>query len=256
MSLERRPRILVVLGHPRSDSLCGALADSYADGARTAGADVTLLRLGETEFDLASRERSLQRWLGPDQQPAREPEVEAMIAAVHAADHIVLVFPQWWGTYPAILKGWVDRVILSQSAFAYRGGTSLWDKRLTGRTARLIMTMDSPAWWDSFQYRRAALRSLTHATLGYCGVRTIGTTRLARVRFSSEDRRATWLARAARQGSADAARTPRTRPTRPVPTRPTRPARPARPVPTGPARPESVSPSASPSAATDGLSRD
>ena len=122
------PSILVVLGHPRSDSLCGALAGAYADGARAAGADVTVLRLGDTAFDLASREHSLQRWLGPDQEPAREPEVEAMIAAVHAADHIVLVFPQWWGTYPALLKGWIDRVILSRSAFstarARRSGTS------------------------------------------------------------------------------------------------------------------------------------
>ncbi len=80
-----RPSILVVLGHPRSDSLCGALADAYADGARAAGADVTVLRLGDTDFDLASREHSLQRWLGPDQEPARETEVEAMITAVHAA---------------------------------------------------------------------------------------------------------------------------------------------------------------------------
>ncbi len=204
-----RPSILVVLGHPRSDSLCGALADAYAEGARAAGADVTVMRLGDTDFDLASREKSLQRWLGPDQEPAREPEVEAMIAAVHAADHIVLVFPQWWGTYPALLKGWIDRVILSRSAFSYRAGSALWDKHLTGRTARLIMTMDSPAWWDTVQYRRAAIRSLTHATLGYCGVRTVGTTRLARVRFSSAERRAAWIARAERQGRADAARTPK-----------------------------------------------
>src|SRR5699024_6947241 len=127
VSTSARPTILVVLGHPRGDSLCGALADSYADGARVAGADVTVLRLGDTDFDLASRERSLQRWLGADQDPAREPEVERMIAAVHAADHLVLVFPQWWGTYPALLKGWVDRVFLSQSAFAYREGSALWD---------------------------------------------------------------------------------------------------------------------------------
>ena len=211
MTPSRRPTILVVLGHPRSDSLCGALADSYADGARAAGADVTVLRLGDTGFDLASREPSLQKWLGPDQEPAREPEVEQMIAAVHAADHIVLVFPQWWGTYPALLKGWIDRVILARSAFAYRAGTPLWDKLLTGRTARLIMTMDSPAWWDSLYLRRTALRSLTRATLGYCGVRTVGTTRLARVRFSSPETRQRWLTKAERQGRADAARAPRAR---------------------------------------------
>ncbi|PFG37237.1 putative NADPH-quinone reductase [Flavimobilis soli] len=248
-----RPSILVVLGHPRSDSLCAAIADSYAAGARAAGADVTVLRLGETDFDLASRVHSLQRWLGPDQDPAREPEVEAMVAAVHAADHIVLVFPQWWGTYPAILKGWIDRVILSRSAFSYRSGSSLWDKHLTGRTARIIMTMDSPGWWDTIRYHRAAIRSLTHATLGYCGVRTIRTTRHARVRFSTPERRAAWIAQAERQGRADGARTPKVR----------RAARPAaakltsqQPVAEATSQPLAAEPMSQPLAAEPALDRD
>lgn len=204
-----RPRILVVLGHPRSASLCGALADAYATGARAEGADVTVLRLGETDFDLASREPALLRWDGPD--PAREPEVERMIDDVRDADHVVLVFPQWWGTYPAVLKGYIDRVFLSRFAFAARPGSSRWDKRLTGRTARILMTMDGPRWWDTLQYRRAAVSSLTRATLGYCGVRTVGVTRLPRVKLSSDAQRARWLADAERLGRKDARRTPRPR---------------------------------------------
>ncbi|MBO1752620.1 NAD(P)H-dependent oxidoreductase [Actinotalea sp. BY-33] len=206
-----RPRILVVLGHPRSDSLCGGLAEAYAAGARAAGAEVTVLRLGETDFDLASREPSLLRWHGPDQDPAREPEVEQMIDGVREADHLVFVFPQWWGTYPAVLKGYVDRVFLSRFAFAYRESSALWDKRLTGRTARVIMTMDSPAWWDTVKYRRAAVTSLTQAVLWYCGVKTVGVTRLPRVRFSSAEKRAAWLARVEEMGRRDARRRPRPR---------------------------------------------
>jgi putative NADPH-quinone reductase len=204
-----RPRILVVLGHPRSDSLCAGLADAYAAGARAEGAEVTVLRLGDTDFDLASREPSLLRWQGRDQLPAREPEVEQMIDDVRDADHLVFVFPQWWGTYPALLKGYIDRVFLSRFAFAYREGSSLWDKRLTGRTARVLMTMDSPLLWDTLKYRRAAVTSLTQAVLGYCGVRTVGVTRFPRVRFSTEAKRATWLARVEAKGRKDARRTSR-----------------------------------------------
>lgn len=204
-----RPRILVVLGHPRSASLCGALADSYADGARAAGAEVTVLRLGDTDFDLASREPSHQRWLGPDQSPAREPDVDRMIDLLRDADHVVLVFPQWWGTYPALLKAWIDRVFLSQLVYANRPNSQFWDRRLAGRTARVVMTLDGPTLWDTIQYRKAALRSLTHAVLGYTGVKTVGTTRFGRVRHSSPEKRAGWLARVERLGRKDALLTPR-----------------------------------------------
>src|SRR5690606_1558678 len=105
------------------------------------------------------------RWEGADQD--LEPDVRAAIDAVRWADHVVLVFPQWWGTYPAVLKGFVDRVFLSQLAFRSRGRGLGLDKLLTGRTARLLMTMDSPALWDRVVYRSAAVRSLVHATLGY-----------------------------------------------------------------------------------------
>ncbi|WP_246036643.1 NAD(P)H-dependent oxidoreductase [Cellulomonas telluris] len=206
----RAPRILVVLGHPRTDSLCGAIASAYADAARAAGAEVELLALGGTAFDVASRDPAALRWQGPDQD--LEPDVHAAVASLRRADHVVLVFPQWWGTYPAVLKGFVDRVFLSQLAFRHRGADLGWERLLTGRTARLVMTMDSPVWWDRLRYRSAAVSSLVHATLGFCGIRTVGVTRFARVRTSSEATRRRWLVRAGRLGRADAGR--RVRPPR------------------------------------------
>lgn len=199
------PRVLVILGHPRRESLCGALADVYAEAARGSGADVTVLRLGGTSFDLGSREPGRLRWEGRDQD--LEPDVRAAIDLVGAADHLVFVFPQWWGTYPAVLKGFIDRVFLSQFAFAYRPGSrSGWDKLLTGRTARVVMTMDSPVWWDRVKYRSAAVRSLVHATLWYCGIRTVGVTRLPRVRTAGAATRAGWLRQLAAQARKDVRR--------------------------------------------------
>ncbi|QGQ20025.1 flavodoxin family protein [Cellulomonas sp. JZ18] len=202
------PRVLVVLGHPRTDSLCGAIAAEYARGARAAGAEVELLALGETVFDVASRDPATLRWQGPDQDLERD--VHAAVASLRRADHVVLVFPQWWGTYPALLKGFVDRVFLAQLAFRHRGAGLGWDRLLTGRTARVVMTMDSPVWWDRLRYRSAAVHSLVHATLGFCGIRTVGVTRFARVRTSSEATRRRWLATAAALGRSDARRRVRT----------------------------------------------
>src|SRR5215218_2532586 len=97
-----RRRVLVVLGHPRRASLCGALADAYAAGARAAGAEVRLIAVGEMGFDPDVTRAS------PRHQPA-EPDVAEARGLIAWADHLTFVFPTWWGTMPAALKGFLDR---------------------------------------------------------------------------------------------------------------------------------------------------
>lgn len=122
-----------------------------------------------------------------------DPSAATSIDDVAWADHLVFFFPQWWGGYPAVLKAWIDRVFLSGFAFRYRASGSLWDKLLTGRTARIIMTMDSPRWWNALAYRDAAIRALRSATLRYSGISVRGVTRLSEVRHSSDADRERWI---------------------------------------------------------------
>ena len=91
----------------------------------------------------------------------------------------------------------------SPSNTARRAG--LWDRLLAGRTARIVMTMDSPRAWNRLQYRNAAETSLKNAILGYCGIKTVGITRFAEVRHRDAATRERWVAEAARLGGADAA---------------------------------------------------
>src|SRR5690606_28335489 len=88
-------------------------------------------------------------------------------------------------------------------AFRYRTG-QLPHRLLTGRTARILMTADGPAWWNRIAYRNAAETSLARATFAYCGVRVVGIARFMKVRFSTPERRASWLTRAAVLGARDA----------------------------------------------------
>ena len=64
------------------------------------------------------------------------------------ADHLVFVYPLWWATMPALLKGFLDRTLLPDFAFKYRPNSPFWDKDLTGKTARMIITMDAPVWYN------------------------------------------------------------------------------------------------------------
>ena len=83
-------KILVVSGHPRSPSLCGSLAQAYADGARAAGLEVTLLDLAELDFDPDVRT------ISPREQ-ALEPDLARAWREIDTADHLVFVYPAWWG---------------------------------------------------------------------------------------------------------------------------------------------------------------
>lgn len=203
------PRTLLIIGHPVSGSFTHALAAAYAAGATDdparAGDELRVIDLAERGFDPVPPDRAALRAPGGDTGHL-EPRVREFIADVEWAEHLVFFFPQWWGTYPAVLKAFLDRVMLSGTAFAYGRG-HLSTKLLDGRTARLVMTMDSPAAWNRFVYRNAAETSLKQATLAFCGVRTIGITRFTPVRFSTPERRAAWLATIRRIGSRDAART-------------------------------------------------
>ncbi|WP_084038813.1 NAD(P)H-dependent oxidoreductase [Demequina sp. NBRC 110053] len=198
-------RILVVVGSPLAGSLTHALARSYADAARVTGAEVDVLDLAAepvpdhpaTRADL----RAPRTPADPDLDPVIAPHVERLLAA----DHLALFFPQWWGTYPAAFKAWIDRVILSGSSFAPTDGQS-WTKLLTGRTARIVMTMDSPRWWNWWMYRDAAVRSVRVATLWYVGVKTIGVTRIPDVKHADRARLERAIAALGRHGAADAAR--------------------------------------------------
>ena len=202
--ITRAARILVVIGHPLADSLVHALASEYvAEASRTAEVHVVDLAVDPVPAHPVSR---AELRVGPDGDTSHlDPVVDGYVADLLWADHVVMLHPQWWGTYPAVLKAWIDRVFLSGVAFRYRGKRG-WDKLLTGRTARLVMTMDSPGWWNRLVYRDAAGVSLRRSVLAYVGIKTVGTTRFAAVRHVDARTREAWLGRMRRHAADDVRR--------------------------------------------------
>lgn len=196
--------VLVVVGHPLTGSFTHSLATAYADAAREAGARVSVRDLATTRFPLSPPD--LDRLAARDGVTDHlEPEVAELVAELRAADHVVVLHPQWWGTYPAVLAAWVDRTFLPGVVFRYGSG-KLPVQLMRGRTARTFMTMDSPRVWNLLVYRDGAGATLENATLRFCGYRLVGRTTFPEVRASSPRRRARWLATAARLAHRDVAR--------------------------------------------------
>ena len=186
-------KVLVVLGHPASDSLCAGLAEAYASGARQAGAEVRVLALGELRFDpvLAAGFRAEQ---------SLELDLKRAQAEILWAEHLVWVYPVWWGAMPALLKGFIDRVFLPGFAFRYRKGSTAWDRLLAGRSAELLVTMDSPPWYYRWVTRMPGHVQMKRAILDFCGVGPVRVHSMGPVLGASDARKADWLAQARRSG--------------------------------------------------------
>ena len=129
------PNLLVLNGNPKPDSLCHALAREYARSAEQ-GAPRHPASRGGLAFapDLHH---------GYDEAQPLEPDLQAVQQSLAQAHHLVIVAPVWWGHLPARLKGLLDRTLLPGFAFRYQPGRRT-QRLLAGKTARLLLTMDSP----------------------------------------------------------------------------------------------------------------
>lgn len=180
-------RILIIQGHPDPDGarLCRALADAYAEGARGAGHLIERVDLATLDVPLLRSQAAFET--GPVPEP-----LAAARDAVLAAEHIVLVFPLWLGTMPALVKAFLEQIMRPGVAFEYQA-RGFPKKLLAGRSGRLIVTMGMPAlayrWW----YLAHGIEGLRRNILNFVGIHPVRTTLLGGVGAASETTRARWL---------------------------------------------------------------
>jgi putative NADPH-quinone reductase len=179
-------KILIINGHPDNESFCADLANSYKKGAELTNADCKLINLANLEFDLNLH-------YGYKKRTELEPDLINIQQDILDADHLVFVYPTWWGTYPALLKGFIDRVFLPKFAFRYRENSLLWDKLLKGKSARLIVTMDTPNWYYSLVYKNPGHNSMKKGILEFCGIKPVKITAFSPIKSSDDKKRQNWI---------------------------------------------------------------
>ncbi|WP_165355125.1 NAD(P)H-dependent oxidoreductase [Nocardioides oleivorans] len=186
--------VLVIDAHPDAQSLTAQLAASYAAGA---GDHAVTLALRDLDFDLTLRTgyRTPQH-LEPDLARAQE--------LLEWAEHVAVFTPVWWGSVPALLKGFFDRTLERGWAFRYREN-GMPEGLLAGRTGRLAVTSDSPRWYLPL-VGDTTVKQVRGRTMEFCGIKPTRLTRYADVRGRSEEQLAAWVREAADLGAADAAR--------------------------------------------------
>ncbi len=186
-------KVLVILGHPDTNSLCGTLFDAYIDGSRKANSEVKTIRLGELDFDPIIRK-------GFRQDQSLEPDLVQAQDLISWADHLVFIYPNWWGSMPALMKGFFDRIFIPGFAYRYRQDSVLWDKLLSGKTAHLMVTMDTPSWYYRWVYGRLGHKQMKKNILGFCGIKVVKISEFTPVIYSNDKKRVEWISSAQQLG--------------------------------------------------------
>lgn len=159
-------RIYVLNGHPGEASLSKLFSQDYVQAAAKAGHEVRITNLHELEFDSDFGDGGYEN-LRP-----LETDLKGVLDNLEWSEHVVLLTPMWWGGVPAKLKGLFDRILLPGTAFNTREKTWIGMPKplLRGRTARLIMTSDTPNWFFRMVYKNAMVRQLRAQILGFVGI--------------------------------------------------------------------------------------
>ncbi|MGF1910889.1 NAD(P)H-dependent oxidoreductase [Vibrio kasasachensis] len=159
-------KCLVVIAHPLKDSLCHYLATETINHLESEGYQVTLLDLYDNDFSATlTKEERQSYYINPFDKDLIGAEIEQL----KQAEALVLVFPTWWFGFPAILKGWFDRVWAPGHAYNHASDlgaiTPCLDKL---QEVKVITTLGSPWWVDKLVLWQPVKRVLKIALLGAC----------------------------------------------------------------------------------------
>jgi putative NADPH-quinone reductase len=158
-------KILVLCGHPDHESFSGEVASSYENAARAAGHEVTRVNLGQLHFDPILHK-------GYKEIQTLEPDLLDLQQKFRDAEHIVIVYPNWWCTMPALLKGLFDRFWLPGFAFNFNKETKRIEKHLKGRSGRVIILSGTHSpfqtWWRFGDFTN----EIQYGILEFAGIRT------------------------------------------------------------------------------------
>ncbi len=155
MVANAKPRHIVVLAHPDADSFNASIAETYCTVVRDCGQEAVVRDLYALHFNPV---------LGADERPGRQPfqpapDVRAELDVLVGGEVFVLVYPIWFGTPPAILKGYVDRV-LGAGVTAHAVQNRAWHDLLGGKRLLSFTTSGARGPWLAEQGQTLSLRLL------------------------------------------------------------------------------------------------
>ncbi len=187
---------LIVYAHPYGDvSYNAAILNHLLSEFEKRKETVDVIDLYKDKFNPVMEEKELALYSSGG---FIDPKVGEYQKRIEAADHLIFVFPVWWYDLPAILKGFMDKVLLKNWAYEY-SKTGLPIGKLTFiKKATVITTMKSPGWYYWLLYRNSLRYSFIKGTLKFCGMKQVQWFNIAGVEKIGHEKRKAWLKKISR----------------------------------------------------------
>lgn len=192
-------KTVIVTSHPYDGSFCHALMSVVSEGVQATGGVVDLIDLEADGFDPVMHSKDLIGFL---KHQAQDQQALDYIRRIKEANHLVLVFPIWWELMPAMMKGFIDKVVFPGETFAYdksmSGMRSLLDNL---QSTTIITTMNTPRSVYRWVFGDALQRVLVRGTFKKMGLKQVRWLSCNMVKKSTDAQRAKRLAAARRVGA-------------------------------------------------------
>ena len=181
-------RIAIIQGHPDSTvrHFCHVLADEYAKGAEDGGHDVMRIDVATLDFPLLRTKQEFEKGQPPE-------AIKRAQEIVTWADHLVIIYPLWLGSMPALLKGFLEQLLRPGFAFEYQNTGGMAKPLLAGKSARIVVTMGMPAFVYRWVFRAYSVKALTRNILRFCGIGPVKSSIIGSIEGLTDRQRADWL---------------------------------------------------------------
>lgn len=181
-------RITIIQGHPDAQSrhFCHALADEYLKGAENKGYEVRCIDVAAMDFPILRTKEEFDHGVPLD-------VIQQAQDAIRWANHLVIIYPLWLGTMPALLKAFFEQTFRPNFAFEFGEYGKMPKKCLTGKSARIIVSMGIPALIYRWFFFAHGLKMLERNILAFSGIGPIKTTLIVSVEDISAMKRLQWM---------------------------------------------------------------
>jgi putative NADPH-quinone reductase len=179
-------KVFVIIGHQQKGSFCHAIVQTAVEELKAAGHEVVYHDLYEEGFDPILPHEEIPKGAPVDDVVRKHGE------EVAAADGYVVVHPNWWSQPPAILKGWLDRVLRQGVAYEFGADGSV-NGFFKKKTAVVFTTSNTPRDVELELFGDPLENLWKRCVFGFCGVTDFHRRNFESIILSSQKQREDWL---------------------------------------------------------------
>lgn len=183
-------KTLVVYNHPYEGSFCHAILEKVVEGALLKG-EVDVIDLDNDKFNPVMSQEDL---LGFIKHKIVDEKAQDYAERIREADNLVLIFPIWWELMPAMMKGFIDKVIFPGAFYEYtKSGYGMKTLVPNLKKVTVITTMNTPKLIYRLIYGNALKNALVKGTFKKAGIKNVEWISFNMVKSSSVEKRNSWL---------------------------------------------------------------